>query len=93
MVLGPISGDIRAKLGLAQQLTGVMVQDVLANSAAADRGITAGSLILNVHQQSVTSPADVQQGIDAARKENRSFVLVLVRGTQGLRWVVLPLNS
>lgn len=93
LVLGPISGDIRAKLGLPQQLTGVMVQDVLANSAAADRGITAGSLILNVHQQSVTSPADVQQGIDAARKENRSFVLVLVRGTQGLRWVVLPLNS
>ena len=70
-----------------------MVQDVLANSAAADRGITAGSLIMNVNRQSVASPADVQQGIDAARKENRSFVLVLVRGTQSLRWVVLPLNS
>jgi serine protease Do len=93
LVVGPITEDIRAKLGLTPQQTGVMVQDVLANSAAADRGITAGSLIMNVNRQSVASPADVQQGIDAARKENRSFVLVLVRGTQSLRWVVLPLNS
>ena len=93
LVLGPLSENTRAKLGMTAQQTGVEVQDVLPNSAAADRGITVGSLIMNVHRQPVTSPADVQQRIDAARKENRSVVLVLVRGTQGLRWVVLPLNS
>lgn len=93
LVLSPITENTRAKLGMTPQQAGVEVQDVLPNSAAADRGITPGSLIMNVHRQSVTSPADVQQRIDAARKENRSFVLVLVKGTQGLRWVVLPLNS
>ena len=93
LVLGPLSENTRAKLGMTAQQTGVEVQDVLPNSAAADHGITVGSLIMNVHRQPVTSPADVQQRIDAARKENRSVVLVLVRGTQGLRWVVLPLNS
>jgi serine protease Do len=93
LVLGTITENTRAKLGMTTQLTGVEVQDVLLNSPAADRGITAGSLILNVHRQPVTSPADVRQRIDAARKENRSFVLVLVRGTQGLRWVALPLDS
>jgi serine protease Do len=93
LVLGPITEDIRAKLGLTPQQTGVVVHDVLANGAAADRGISAGSVIMNVHRQSVTSPADVQQSKDAACKENRSFVMVLVRGTQSLRWVVLPLNS
>jgi serine protease Do len=93
LVLSPVTENTRAKLGMTPQQAGVEVQDVLPNTAAADRGIIAGSLILNVHRQSVTSPADVQERIDAARKENRSSVLVLVRGTQGLRWVVLPLNS
>ena len=93
LVLSPITENTRVKLGMTSQQPGVEVQDVLPNSAAADRGITAGSLIMNVQRQSVRSPADVQQRIDAARNQNRSFVLVLVRGTQGLRWVVLPLNS
>ena len=93
LVLSPITETTRVKLGMTSQQPGVEVQDVLPNSAAADRGITAGSLIMNVQRQSVRSPADVQQRIDAARNQNRSFVLVLVRGTQGLRWVVLPLNS
>ncbi len=93
LVLGPMTENIRARLGLTPKQMGVVVQDVLANSPAADRGIIAGSLIVNVSRQSVASPADVQQCIDAARKENRSFVLMLVRGTQGLRWMALPLDS
>ncbi len=93
LVLGPVTENIRAKLGMTPKQTGVEVQDVVPSSAAADRGITAGSLIMNVDRQLVTSPADVQQRINVAREENRSSILVLVRGTQGLRWVVLPLGS
>jgi serine protease Do len=93
LVLGPITEDVRAKLGMTLQQAGVVVEDVVANSVAADRGITAGSLIVNVHRQSVTSPADVQLRVDVARKENRSFVLMLVKDSQGLRWVALPLDS
>ena len=93
LVLGPVTENIRAKLGMTPKQTGVEVQDVVPSSAAADRGITAGSLIMNVDRQLVTSPADVQQRINVAREENRSSILVLVRGTQGLRWVVLSLGS
>jgi serine protease Do len=93
LVLGPVTGDVRAKLGMAPQQTGVVVEDVVTNSVAADRGIAVGSLIVNVHRQSVASPADVQLRIDAARTEHRSFVLMLVRSAQGLRWMALPLDS
>ena len=93
LVLGPITENIRAKLGMAPQQTGVVVEDVLANSAAADRGIITGSLILNVDRQSVTSSADVRLSIDAAREKNRGFVLMLVKSTQALRWVAVPLDS
>jgi serine protease Do len=93
LVLGPITEDVRAKLSMTPQQTGAVVEDVVGGSVAADRGITAGSLIMNVHRQSVTSPADVQLRVDAARKENRSFVLMLVKDSQGLRWMALPLYS
>jgi serine protease Do len=93
LVLSPITENARAKFGVPPQQTGVVVQDVLANSPAADRGITAGSLILNVHRRSVTSPVDVRAGIDAAREESRNFVLLLVENKQGLRWVALPLGT
>ena len=59
-------------------------------SVAADRGMTADSVIENVQQRPVGSPADVQAGIDAARAAGRGFVLLLVRDARGLRWVALP---
>jgi hypothetical protein len=58
-----------------------------------EAGIAVGSLIVNVHRQSVASPADVHLRIDAARMEHRSFVLMPVRNTQGLRWMALPLDT
>ena len=70
-----------------------MIEDVVAHSAVADRGITAGSLLVSVDRQPVASPADVQPRIDAARRANRHFVLVLVEDQQGLQWMALPLGS
>jgi serine protease Do len=93
LVLGPITDDLRAKFAMTPQQAGVVVEDVVANSVAADRGIIAGSLIVNVNRQPITSPADVQLRVDAARKESRSFVLMLVRSSEGLRWMALPLDS
>jgi hypothetical protein len=58
-----------------------------------DHGITAGSLLLNVERQPVASPAEVQRRIDAARDEQRDFVLLLIQEPSGLRWVSLPLKA
>jgi serine protease Do len=92
LVLGPLTKDARAKLGLTPRQAGVLVVDVLANTPAADRSIVAGTLILNVNRHAVASLADVQSGIDAARAAGSASVLVLVRDPQGLRWVALALE-
>jgi serine protease Do len=90
--LGPINADARGMLGLGPHDTGVLVTEVVAGSVAADRGITAGSMIANVQRQPVTSAAEVQAGIDAARADGGGFVLMLVRSRLGLRWMALPLD-
>lgn len=94
LIVGPITDEIWRKLGLASApRAGVAVNEVVANSVAAERGIVPGSLILNVDRRPVTSSSGLQQRIDAARNDRRSFVLVLIQDQQGLRWVPLPLQT
>jgi serine protease Do len=92
LILAPLTDDARAKLAMSAQQPGVLVEDVVAHSVASDRGITAGSVIVSVERQSVTSSADVLRSLDDARQSNRRFVLLLVLDAQSLRWVPLPLG-
>jgi serine protease Do len=91
--LAPITADARETLGLTSRETGVLVADVAADSVAADHGIAAGSVIVNVERKSVSSPAEVQADIDAARAEKRGFVMILVRNAFGVHWTALPLDA
>jgi serine protease Do len=72
--LAPLTDDTRARLGMDAQQAGVLVQDVVTNSTAWERGITSRSVIVMVDRQPVTSPADVLRMIEEAEKSNRAFV-------------------
>ena len=90
--LAPLTREVRARLGMTDQDRGVLVEHVNANSAASDRGITAGSVIIKVGRMSVTSPTEAQQRLKDAGTSDRAFILVLIRDEQGLRWMALPLK-
>jgi serine protease Do len=91
--LGPVTEEIAKRLGLGSTpREGVAINDVVAHSVAGDHGVTAGSVLLDVDRTPVASPAEAQQRIDAARSEQRHFVLLLVQDQSGLRWVSLPLE-
>ena len=68
-----------------------MVTDVTNNGPAAGRGIKAGDVVVEVQQETVATPQDVQDRVDRYRKLNRKTVLMLVQNSDGLRWVPLPL--
>ncbi|HET7883746.1 MAG TPA: trypsin-like peptidase domain-containing protein, partial [Acetobacteraceae bacterium] len=76
--LKPVPTGERAGLGLEDGLTGVLVTGVMASSDAARRGITAGDVILRVQDKTVASGGEVQQAINTARDEHRSFAMLLV---------------
>ena len=90
--LAPLTDDARARLGMDARQAGVLVQDVATNSTAWERGIASRSVIVMVDGQPVTSPTDVLQLIEDAEKNKRAFVLLLVEGARGLRWIPLPLK-
>ncbi len=91
--LAPITQDLRDKYQIGADQKGVVVTEVTPDGASADRGLRQGDVIVEVQQEPVNSPADVQDRVDRSRKQNRKSVLMLIQGTDGLRWVPLPLAA
>ncbi len=91
--LAPIDQATRDKYQLGDDQKGVVITDVAPNGAAGDRGVKPGDVIMEVQQQSVSSPADVQARVDGVRKQNRKSVLMLIQNQDGRRWVPLPLSD
>ena len=91
--LAPLSDELRSKYNIAADQKGVVVTDVASNGPAGQRGLKAGDLVVEVQQETVSSPADVQDRVDRFRKQNRKTVLMLIQSSDGLRWVPLPLTT
>jgi serine protease Do len=91
--IAPITPELRDKFSLAPDQKGVVITDVAPDSNAAERGLRPGDVIVQVQQEEVNSPAEVEQRLNRARKQNRKMVLLLIQGQDGLRWVPLPVSS
>jgi serine protease Do len=85
-----ITQELRERFSLSADAKGVVVVEVAPNSPAAERGIRAGDVVVEVQQEAVATPAELQERIDRARQAGRRNVLMLIEGQQGLRWVPLP---
>ena len=90
--IAAITPELRAKYKLSEQQQGVVVTGVAIGSTAANSKINAGAVIVQVRDISVTSPDDVQRGVEDERKQQRPFVPMLLAEPSGLRWVSLQLD-
>jgi len=91
--LAPISPELKDKYQLGADQKGVVITDVSPSGPAADKGLKAGDVVVEVQQTEVSSPADVQKRLDAVKKENRKSVLLLIQRQDGLQWVPLSLTG
>ena len=72
---------------------GVLVTDVDPDSAAAEKGLKEGDVILEVAGKSVTRPSDVAEAIDTAKSDGKKSVLMRVKSDEGERFVALPTRA
>ena len=93
MKVAPLSDDLRTRFKLDAKQKGVVVTDVSADGTAADRGLKAGDVIVEVQQQAVATPADIQKHLNDARTSGKKSALLLVQGKDGMRWVPLPVKK
>ena len=72
---------------------GVAVTNVDPTSEAAEKGLKAGDVILEVGGKPVASPAAVSEGIRDAKSKGRKAVLMQVRSERQSRFVALSLTG
>jgi len=93
MELSSIGEDQRRRFRLKTEVKGVVITNVDRGSAAADKGIKAGQVIVQVGQETVESPADVEKQVDALRKQGKKSALFLLSDGEGQQeFVTIPLN-
>jgi serine protease Do len=72
---------------------GVVVVKVDPESAAADRGLKKGDVILEVAGKRVTDTSDVREAIEAARADKKKSVLMRLRSGDASRYLAVPLAN
>jgi serine protease Do len=90
--LSPITPEARERFQLSADQKGVLITGVLQGTPAADKGLKPGDVIVEVQQEEVTTPNDVQDRVEKVRRANRRSVLMLVQTSDGLQWVPLSLS-
>ena len=58
---------------------------------AAEKGIKDGDVILEIGGRAVSTPAEVADGIKAARGDGKKAVLMRVKSREGTRFVAIAL--
>jgi serine protease Do len=91
MSVAQLTPALREHFNIDDQVNGVVVVDVKADGAAADKGMKPGDVITEAGHHQLQSPQDLLKVIDQARSDNRPSVLLLVENPQGIRYVALPL--
>lgn len=91
--LAELTAESRARYGLSEQSSGVLVVDVEQGSPASNAGIRSGNVIEMIDQSVVHSPADVATGVQEAAQDKRSSVVLLIEQDGNKRFVAVKLAT
>ncbi|QOL81069.1 DegQ family serine endoprotease [Pseudooceanicola spongiae] len=93
MSLSELTPELKTQLELGDDATGLVVTDVDEMANAFEKGIRAGDLITDAGQEKVSTIAELQTQITAAKDAGRKSVLLLIRRQGDPRFVALPLDA
>jgi len=90
--LSKLSPELRDKFDIDPSIDGVVITEVVTDSAAAQKGLRAGDVIVEVAQETVKDPKDVSERVKKAKAASRKSVLMLVDRQGDLRFVAIKLD-
>ena len=91
--LGSLTADLRTQFGIPDDVKGVVVIDVTGGGSAEEKGVHAGDVIVEVGQEPVSVPADVDARVADAVAAGRKSVLFLIQSGGDLRFVPLAIGG
>jgi serine protease Do len=93
MEFSSLTDDVRQKFAIKNNVTGgVVITGVDPDSAAADKHVQTGDVVMEINQEPVREPADIVKKIQALKGAGKKSALLLVANGQGeVRFVALSL--
>jgi serine protease Do len=93
MTLAELTDEGRQEFAIADDVEGVVITDVDPDSAAAEKRIMPGDVIVEIAQEAVATPQDVEERIAALRQDGRRNALLMLAGRTGeLRFVTVRMD-
>lgn len=87
LTFAPLDDASRRAAGVDESTKGVLIADVADDSPVAEKGVSAGAVLLAVAGEPVDSPKTAADKINAAEQSGRSAVLLLIRQNGSDRFV------
>jgi serine protease Do len=93
MQLVLLTDDVRRKFSIKESVQGLAVASVDAGSAAGEKSVNAGDVVVEVNQEKVSTPERFADRVQDLKRLGRHSALLLVANPQGdSRFVTLPLD-
>lgn len=93
MSLAELDAAARTEFGIAEDVEGVLIADVEPGSAAADKRVEPGDVIVEIAQEVVEAPEDVRDRIASLKQDGRRNALLMLAGKTGeLRFVTVRMD-
>ncbi|WP_244447139.1 DegQ family serine endoprotease [Hoeflea sp. BAL378] len=93
MTVAELTDEGRQEFSIAEDVAGVVITAVDPDSAAAEKRIEPGDVIVEIAQETVSTPQDVADRIDALRQDGRRNALLMLAGPTGeLRFVTVRMD-
>ena len=91
--LSGLTDHLVREYGIQAGTEGVVITEVVPDGPADKKGLRPGEVILEVGQESVSSPGDVTRMVEEAREAGRRSVLLLIDRDGDLRFVALAVTG
>lgn len=93
MGIDDLDEDARKTFSIVESVKGVVITEVAPDSAAAERGIVPGDVIVEIGQEAVTTADEVKTRITKLKSEDRRNVLMMIANRTGaLRYITVRID-
>ncbi|WP_432761316.1 Do family serine endopeptidase [Rhizobium mayense] len=93
MKLAALNAENRKSFGIADSVDGVVITQVSPGSAAADKGLKPGEVVVEVAQEFVQTPTAAAQKVASLKREGRRNAQMMIASPNGdLRFIAVALE-
>jgi serine protease Do len=93
MAIGDLDEEARKTFDIAESVKGVVITEVTPDSAAAERGIVPGDVIVEIGQEAMTTAEEVKTRVAKLKSEDRRNALLMIANRTGaLRYITVRID-